>query len=82
MKWKRLLVVIVFCLMFGTMVGAVLGYVVGRFAEEFSHRGQSWIDELGVGTAYGAGLGLGIGGLLALFTAIRWIRKAGHRGPT
>ena len=77
---KRLVVVIVFCLTFGTMVGAVLGYIVGRFTEEFSHRGQSWIDELGVGTAYGAGLGLAAGGLLAVLTAARLISKAGRRG--
>ena len=78
---KRLVVVIVFCLAFGTGVGAVLGYILGRFTEEFSHRGQSWVDELGVGTAYGAGLGLVAGGVLALLTAIRLIRKAGRRGP-
>ncbi|MBN9689511.1 MAG: hypothetical protein J0M24_04665 [Verrucomicrobia bacterium] len=80
MNWKRLIVVVVFCLSFGAVVGAVLGYVLQRFTEEFSYRGESWIDELGVGTAYGAGLGLVAGGVLALLTVVRLLSKASRSG--
>jgi membrane protein YqaA with SNARE-associated domain len=80
MNWKRLIVVVVFCLTFGTGVGAVLGYVLQRFTEEFSYRGERWIDELGVGTAYGAGFGLLAGGVLALLTVVRLLSKASRSG--
>jgi membrane protein YqaA with SNARE-associated domain len=74
------MVVVVFCLTFGTVVGGVLGYVLQRFTEEFSYRGDRWIDELGVGTAYGAGFGLLAGGVLALLTVVRLLSKASRSG--